>query len=1067
MSRFTQRPSMRRFRQLRQTIERLDERCMLTCDLISGHALAAGDFDGDAALTANDIDLLSQAVRDGVDDSTFDVNRDGLVDDQDRNVWIKSVRGTYIGDSNLDGMFSTGDFVHVFQANRYETDLSASWAHGDWNGDGRFNTSDLVSAFQDQGFEEGLRPLVPTTVELLGEFDSGTKGDGYTSFGSVTLTGTTTPFSVLAVASGPVASADSEGQFFLNDVTLRQGGNSIELNVTGPNCSQDTAAITISRAMTSDPSPFGHFVTNRVLNPEYRTSFSTVFLIDGMTLDDFAATVADATDDDSDPPNPMQVRPVDGLQVSELEAPTTSGENDTFATSQPIVGLGTDDGENSYATVQGALFPNPIVIETSEDDGDINKATDITDALSSRGAVIAHETIGDGPHGSASGGTGDFDFYAIRNVAKDEVITIDINTPFDSTLDSFILVYDSSGELVDANDNDLVSTDSFIRFTVPEDGDYFVSVAGFGSFGPVDPFDSSSGFGADSEGDYEIRFRVDLENDVDMFSFEMSEGDVFGASVYNGAEQVTLYDADGRLLVSTSIDASSIYADESPLPRGGNASIGWVSSAPGTYYVAVDAGFGEYELDLGIFRPALESASRNEHQTLFLDFDGASLNAEELFGFGNTDASLTPMAEFLDQWGLSKQDEDAVIDAIVATVQENFDDIAARGNNGNREEDGIDGNFQVEIVTSRDVTNSNGFPRDLFGEPNVSRVVIGGTIRELGIATIGIAESIDVGNFDTTESSVVLLDHLSGSESNINSLNHYPRAEGVSIIDLIGVAVGNIVTHEAGHFFGAWHTDNRNASVNLMDQGGNLANTIGLGDDGIFGTGDDVDADFGVDDYTDRELFDGVEDTLNALAFGLSSGTAATDMQVIGTQPTLGEVTSTPINELIISFGDAIEALGPAAALSVNGIQADAIEQLGESSVIYRFDASPVTTQGVQAVSLQPGGVTRADGGESVGYEYDFGFDELMTAAVAITPASGELVSLPLTEIVVTFNESINPLSVGTDDLAISQGEVAEYSIVNDTTVRYSLSNVVDEHEINVRLLDGAVTDAYGNFAKG
>ena len=46
---------------------------MLTCDVASNHALAVGDFDGDSALTANDIDLLSQAVRDGVDDLRFDV----------------------------------------------------------------------------------------------------------------------------------------------------------------------------------------------------------------------------------------------------------------------------------------------------------------------------------------------------------------------------------------------------------------------------------------------------------------------------------------------------------------------------------------------------------------------------------------------------------------------------------------------------------------------------------------------------------------------------------------------------------------------------------------------------------------------------------------------------------------------------------------------------------------------------------------------------------------------------------------------------------------------------------
>jgi hypothetical protein len=57
-----------------------------------------------------------------------------------------------------------------------------------------------------------------------------------------------------------------------------------------------------------------------------------------------------------------------------------------------------------------------------------------------------------------------------------------------------------------------------------------------------------------------------------------------------------------------------------------------------------------------------------------------------------------------------------------------------------------------------------------------------------------------------------------------------------------------------------------------MDQGGNAAGTFGLGPDLIFGSADDEDVDFGVDVYVGNEGFFGVEDTLNATAFGLSTG---------------------------------------------------------------------------------------------------------------------------------------------------------------------------------------------------
>ena len=97
-------------------------------------------------------------------------------------------------------------------------------------------------------------------------------------------------------------------------------------------------------------------------------------------------------------------------------------------------------------------------------------------------------------------------------------------------------------------------------------------------------------------------------------------------------------------------------------------------------------------------------------------------------------------------------------------------------------------------------------------------MIIGGTMAEFTIPTIGLSESIDVGNFETNETGVVLLDSLSDPDPpNLASLNQYPIDPNSSIIELIGVGVGNIVTHEAGHFFGAWHQNPFNGSPSIMD----------------------------------------------------------------------------------------------------------------------------------------------------------------------------------------------------------------------------------------------------------
>jgi hypothetical protein len=118
-----------------------------------------GDFNGSADLDIEDLDLLAAEIRSDWNVDLFDVNKDKLVDFDDRRVWVHDLKRTYFGDSNLDGQFNSNDLVAVFQAGEYEDTLAfnSKWASGDWNGDGDFTTNDLVLAFQDGGYERGPR----------------------------------------------------------------------------------------------------------------------------------------------------------------------------------------------------------------------------------------------------------------------------------------------------------------------------------------------------------------------------------------------------------------------------------------------------------------------------------------------------------------------------------------------------------------------------------------------------------------------------------------------------------------------------------------------------------------------------------------------------------------------------------------------------------------------------------------------------------------------------------------------------------------------------------------------
>lgn len=122
-----------------------------------------GDFNGNGVLDSGDLDEMADGMASG--DLAFDLNGDGSVNLSDRQLWVQDLKGTWMGDADLNGEFNSGDFVAVFTAGKFETGEEATWAEGDWNGDKLFNSSDFVTAFSDGGFENGPRAGVAAVPE--------------------------------------------------------------------------------------------------------------------------------------------------------------------------------------------------------------------------------------------------------------------------------------------------------------------------------------------------------------------------------------------------------------------------------------------------------------------------------------------------------------------------------------------------------------------------------------------------------------------------------------------------------------------------------------------------------------------------------------------------------------------------------------------------------------------------------------------------------------------------------------------------------------------------------------
>lgn len=377
----------------------------------------------------------------------------------------------------------------------------------------------------------------------------------------------------------------------------------------------------------------------------------------------------------------------------------------------------------------------------------------------------------------------------------------------------------------------------------------------------------------------EVSGSVDSPGDRDWFKIDLQPGDVFGAAVDDRSKLDTtlrMVNSDGVLMIAnddSAVGRANLPA-ASPLPANASsitgAEIYYVVAKAGTYYVEVgasgDASTGRYGMSLLVTRPGMERQAAGARQVLFLDFDGANVNFSK-YGPGAPSgvSKFSPMATSLPAMGLTASDEDAVIDAILARVTDKLATYV--------QANGLNPTSAIEIRNSRDHADTYGV------DPLVARIVVG-RMSDSEFAKVdfgGIAQHIDVGNFVAGDEAIGTTNWIEGAQNGI------PTEPPLTAVDFFAHPMSLLIAHEMGHLLGAVHTDYPGDFQGVPTLMEDFTQT--LGPDMVFGSDDDVDLQFVADAYAADEVYEGLNDTLNTVAFGLSTGTGAVAATAAPTGP--------------------------------------------------------------------------------------------------------------------------------------------------------------------------------------
>ncbi|MBX6326163.1 MAG: Ig-like domain-containing protein, partial [Chthoniobacterales bacterium] len=195
-------------------------------------------------------------------------------------------------------------------------------------------------------------------------------------------------------------------------------------------------------------------------------------------------------------------------------------------------------------------------------------------------------------------------------------------------------------------------------------------------------------------------------------------------------------------------------------------------------------------------------------------------------------------------------------------------------------------------------------------------------------------------------------------------------------------------------------------------------------------------------------------------------------LAVTGTDPAVGSIISTQPTDFTVHVSEPVDSGSLAGSdFTVNGIPADSVLYTpGETTIIFHFDSTPVTTQGQQTMHIDAGAFTSDPDGDPVNeFTGSFRYDATPLQVTETDPPVGGAFTGPGTVTYdVTFNEPVDPASVETSDLELSGvagTTVPAVQVINgNLTARFTLNfTSVFAGTLTANIPAGTITDQFGN----